>query len=54
MFEGPVAATGKNRGPNLTESEETEPQVAVVSGSKPVAVTVLLILTFRKTGENRL
>jgi hypothetical protein len=40
VFEGPVAATGKNRELRRTESEKTEPLHAVVFGSQPVATTV--------------
>jgi hypothetical protein len=54
VFEGPVAATGKNRQPRRTESEKTEPLFAVVSGLQPVAVAVFLILIAWQTVKNRL
>jgi hypothetical protein len=44
VFEGSVAATGKKPEPSRTESEKTEPLLAVVCGSQPVATTVLLNL----------
>ena len=54
MFEGPVAATGKNREPSRAESEKTEPLFAVVCGFKPVAVVVFPIFNYLKTTCNRL
>jgi hypothetical protein len=54
VFEGPVAATGKNRQLSRTESEKTEPLFAVVCGLKPVAVAVFPIFTYLKTACNRL
>jgi hypothetical protein len=57
VFEGSVAATGKKPEPSRTESEKTEPLLAVVCGLQPVATTVLLIFKNKKpmkTVYNRL